>query len=241
MSKSKKNIVDPEEMINMYGADSIRWFMLSDSPPERDLEWTVDGIEGAWRFTQRLWRTVTQNLQHIAELGAEEPTEFSPVSSDLRRMTHQSIESVSRDIENFHFNAAVAQLYKFNNAVNGFKETAAAGDRWALREAIETLVMLVSPMMPHLAEELWVALGHNTLAAESPWPELKQQWLAADTVTMAVQIKGKLRDTLDVPVDMGKDEIENMALNLPKIKSLIDGAEIRKVIVVPGKIVNIVI
>ena len=109
------------------------------------------------------------------------------------------------------------------------------------RSITETLVMLVSPMMPHLAEELWVALGHNTLAAESPWPELKQQWLAADTVTMAVQIKGKLRDTLDVPVDMGKDEIENMALNLPKIKSLIDGAEIRKVIVVPGKIVNIVI
>ncbi|WP_138378832.1 leucine--tRNA ligase [Luteithermobacter gelatinilyticus] len=241
MSKSKKNVIDPSEIIDQYGADTARWFMLSDSPPERDLEWTEEGIEGAWRFTQRLWRLVIGNINKAAAAPLTEPATFSKQAQDLRRMTHQSIAAVEKDIEAFHFNAAVAQVYKFANAIAAFKTDGSEGDAWALREALVTIVQLCAPMMPHLAEEMWAELGGEGLVADAPWPKAREELMQESSVTIAVQIRGKLRDTMEVAKDMDKAELEKLALALPKVRSSIDGKEVRKVIVVPNKIVNIVV
>ena len=234
-------MIDPTEIIDQYGADTARWFMLSDSPPERDLEWTEEGIEGAWRFSQRLWRLVTGNIEAISGVGAEEPADFSKQAGDLRRMSHQSIAQVGKDIENFHFNSAVAQLYKFANAIGAFKSDSSDGDLFALREALFTIVQLCAPMMPHLAEEMWEQLGGEGLVTDAAWPAARAELMQESTVTIAVQVRGKLRDTMDVAKDMDKAEVEKLALELPKVKSSIEGQQIRKVIVVPNKIVNIVV
>ena len=240
MSKSKKNVVDPTEIIDQYGADTARWFMLSDSPPERDLEWTEEGVEGAWRFTQRLWRAVTGGLDGLRHI-ADEPDNFRPAARDLRRMTHVSIAAVARDIEDFHFNSAVAQIYKFSNAVSGFKSDDSDGDVWALREALTTLIQLSAPMMPHLAEELWQIMGHDGIVTDAPWPVARPDLMQENTVTIAIQVRGKLRDTIEVPKDMDRAEVEKIALASEKIQKAVGDAPLRKVIVVPNKIVNIVI
>ncbi|MFC7047716.1 leucine--tRNA ligase [Emcibacter nanhaiensis] len=241
MSKSKKNVIDPTEIIDQYGADTARWFMLSDSPPERDLEWTEEGIEGAWRFSQRLWRLVTGNIEATADVASDEPAAFSKQAQDLRRMSHQSIAQVGKDIENFHFNSAVAQLYKFANAIGAFDCDGSDGDLFALHEALVTIVQLCAPMMPHLAEEMWQQLGGEGLVTNAPWPVARAELMQESSVTIAVQVRGKLRDTMEVAKDMDKAEVERLALELPKVKSSIEGQEIRKVIVVPNKIVNIVV
>ena len=240
MSKSKKNVVDPTSIIDTYGADTARWFMLSDSPPERDLEWTEEGVEGAWRFTQRLWRTVSTNIEKDAA-SLSEPSDFSKQAKDLRRMTHMSISQVGKDIENFHFNASVAQLYKFANAISAFKPDGSDGDRFALFEAIRSIVLLTSPMMPHLSEEMWEMIGEEGLIADASWPDCREDLMQESSVTVVVQVQGKLRDKLEVEKDMDKAELEKLALASEKVNSFIDGKEIRKVIVVPNKIVNIVV
>ncbi|PCI32045.1 MAG: leucine--tRNA ligase [Alphaproteobacteria bacterium] len=250
MSKSKKNVVDPTEIIDQYGADTARWFMLSDSPPERDLEWTEEGVEGAWRFTQRLWRTVTTGMENLSQFvnvtlkfhgDIPEPSYFSKTAQDLRRMCHVSIEAIGRDIEDFHFNNCVAQIYKFSNAVGAFKSDNSDGDNYALSEALTTLVKLVAPMMPHLAEEMWQQFGHEGIVTDSPWPVAQEALMQVNTVTIAIQIKGKLRDTIEVAKDMDKAEVEKLALASEKIQKAIGDNTIRKVIVVPNRIVNIVI
>ena len=238
MSKSKKNVVDPDDIIDQYGADTARWFMLSDSPPERDLQWTEAGIEGAWRFTQRLYRMVQDGLDALAPVGTAVPADLSESALDLRRATHKTIKVVTGDIEELHFNKAVARLYEFANAVTAGAEGAGAPE--VLREALETLVLLVGPMMPHLAEELWRALGHERLVVDIPWPVADHGLTVDDTVTIAVQVNGKVRDTIDVPRDMGRADLEKMALENGKALKFIDGKTVRKVIVVPGRIVNIV-
>lgn len=240
MSKSKKNVVDPTAIIDAYGADTARWFMLSDSPPERDLEWTEEGVEGAWRFTQRLWRTVTSSLDE-EDISMEEPDDFSKASKDLRRMTHLSIDSIGKDIENFHFNAAVAQTYKYANAISSFKSDGSEGDKYALFEAIKTIILITAPMMPHLAEEMWTLIKGEGLISDAAWPIAKAELMQQSSVTIVVQVQGKLRDKLEVAKDMDKAELEALALSSEKVKAFIDGKEIRKVIVVPNKIVNIVI
>ncbi|MCF6215411.1 MAG: leucine--tRNA ligase [Emcibacter sp.] len=239
MSKSKKNVVDPTQIIDQYGADTARWFMLSDSPPARDLEWTEEGVEGAWRFTQRLWRTVTMGMEGLRDCG--EPAEFSKAAQDLRRITHVSIDSVGRDIEDFHFNNAVAQIYKFSNAVNGFKSDGSDGDIYALREALITLIQLTAPMMPHLAEEMWQMMGQQDIVTDAAWPVAQPELMQENTVTIAIQVKGKLRDTIDVEKDMDSAALEKLALATEKIKSAVGEHAIRKIIVVPNRIVNIVI
>mgnify|MGYP002639740423 CR=1 FL=1 len=241
MSKSKKNVVDPTAIIDTYGADTARWFMLSDSPPERDLEWTEEGVEGAWRFTQRLWRTVTSNINTAGSNMATIPSEFSKGAIELRRMTHLSISSVGKDIEDFHFNSSVAQTYKFSNAIAAFKSDDSAGDRFALIEALRSLILITAPMMPHLAEEMWVLIGGEGLVSDAPWPVAQAELMLETSVTIIVQVQGKLRDKLDVAKDMDKAEIESLALASEKVQNAIDGKEIRKIIVVPNKIVNIVI
>ncbi|MBL4802470.1 MAG: class I tRNA ligase family protein, partial [Emcibacter sp.] len=240
MSKSKKNVVDPTEIIDQYGADTARWFMLSDSPPERDLEWTEEGVEGAWRFSQRLWRTVTNGIEGLAEVTTT-PSDFSKAAQNLRRMTHVSIDTVGRDIEDFHFNNTVAQIYKFTNAISAFKSDGSDGDIFALREAITTVVQLIAPMMPHLAEEMWQEMGHQDLVTNCAWPTAQAELMQQNTVTIAIQIKGKLKDTIEVAKDMDKAEVEKIALPREKIQKAVGDNPIRKVIVVPNRIVNIVI
>jgi leucyl-tRNA synthetase len=223
MSKSKKNTVDPDEIVARYGADAVRWFMLSDSPPERDLPWSEAGIEGCWRFVQRLWRLFGQ---HDAGAAGEDKA--------LARKTHQVIAAVAEDIEALAFNKAVARIYELTSAI---EKAAPSADRNA---AIRTALQLAAPMMPHLAEEGWAALGQEGLVADAPWPEADPALLVEDEVTIAVQHKGKLRDTLTAPKGASKETLEALALASEKVQRSLDGAEVRKVIVVPDRLVNIV-
>jgi len=223
MSKSKKNVVDPEDIIRDYGADAVRWFMLSDSPPERDLPWSEAGIEGCGRYVQRLWR-----------LFGQYDTSASGEDKDLARKAHQTIAAVAEDIEALAFNKAVARLYELTSAAEKAKPSA---DR---NHAIRSLLLMASPMMPHLAEEGWAAMGGEGLAAETAWPEVDPALLVEDEVTIAVQHKGKLRDTLTAPKGAPKEDLEALALASEKVQRSLDGAEIRKVIVVPDRLVNIV-
>jgi leucyl-tRNA synthetase len=223
MSKSKKNTVDPDEIVARYGADAVRWFMLSDSPPERDLPWSEAGIEGCWRFVQRLWRLFGQS-----DAGA------SGEDKALRRKTHQTIATVAEDIEALAFNKAVARIYELTSMI---EKAAPSADR---NEAIRTVLLLAAPMMPHLAEEGWTVLGEQGLVADAPWPEVDPALLVEDEVTIAVQHKGKLRDTLSAPKGAPREQLEALALASEKVQRSLDGAEVRKVIVVPDRLVNIV-
>ena len=223
MSKSKKNVVDPDEIVARYGADAVRWFMLSDSPPERDLPWSESGIEGCWRFVQRLWRL-------FGQFEAAAPGDDKP----LERKMHQTVAAVAADIDALAFNKAVARIYELAGAVD---KAAASASRSA---AIRTLLLLIAPMMPHLAEEAWAQMGQPGLIADAAWPVVDPALLVEDEVTIAVQVKGKLRDTLTVPKGLPNPELEALALASEKVRRALDGAEIRKVIVVPDRLVNIV-
>ena len=228
MSKSKKNTVDPDAIVDQYGADAVRWFMLSDSPPERDLPWSAAGIEGCGRFTQRLWRLFGQ---YDAAAEGED--------KDLARKGAQTVAAVADDIEALAFNKAVARIYELTGAVEKAKPSATRS------ETIRHLALLVGPMMPHLAEQAWTQMGvakdAGGLIADAAWPEVDEALLVDDEVTIAVQVKGKLRDTLTAPKGAPKDELEAMALASEKVQRSIDGAEVRKVIVVPDRLVNIVV
>ena len=235
MSKSKKNVVDPRSIIDQYGADTARWFMLSDSPPERDLEWTESGVQGAWRFTNRLWRLVLGSLEQLAETGN---VSDRPGDDAMRRAIHKAIIAVSDDLDALRFNRSVARVYELANTLVIGKETVANS---TLREGLETLVRLVAPMMPHLAEELWQRLGHDTVLAEEAWPEADAGLAMDDGVTIAVQVAGKLRGTLEVPKGLDRLALETAALALENVQRAMNGKAPRKVIVVPDKIVNIVV
>ncbi|MDQ2878968.1 MAG: leucine--tRNA ligase [Pseudomonadota bacterium] len=227
MSKSKKNTVDPEPIVDQYGADAVRWFMLSDSPPERDLEWSEHGIEGAWRFVQRLWRLVENNATGIGDTGTGE-------DMALRKLVHRTTAGVAEAIEALQFNKAVALLYTLANAV---EKAPASRDR---RAAERTLLLLTSPMVPHLAEEAWAASGEDGLIADAAWPAVDPALLVDDEVTIAIQVNGKLRDTLVMPKGLARAEIETAALASDKVARILDGMSPRKVIVVPDRLVNIV-
>jgi leucyl-tRNA synthetase len=224
MSKSKKNVVDPDDIIAQYGADAVRWFMLSDSPPERDLPWTEAGIEGSWRFVNRLWRLFGE-----ADKGAEGQDKA------LDRKLHQTIDGVAKDIEALSFNKAVAKIYELTNAVEKAKPSASRS------AAIRALALLVAPMTPHLAEEAWADMGEEGLIAEAAWPDVDPALLVEDEVTIACQVMGKLRDTITVPKGTPKEELEKLALAAPNVVRTLDGASPKKVIVVPDRLVNLVI
>jgi len=240
MSKSKKNVVDPEHIIAEYGADTARWFMLSDSPPERDLEWSDAGVAGAHRFVQRLARMVGDAADELPAPGGAMPQAFGEQAMALRAAVHKAIDGVTGDIEAFHFNRSVARLHELANVVGGFAPADAA-DRWAQREALESLMLLVNPMMPHLAEEMWQTLGHTTLAADAPWPVADPALIVEDTVTLAVQVNGKLRAKLAMARDAAKGDVEAAALADENVQRAIGEMSLRKLIVVPNKIVNIVV
>jgi len=242
MSKSKKNTVDPDDIIAAYGADTARWFMLSDSPPDRDVIWTEEGVQGAWRFVQRLWRLVGE----IANVTGPQsrPATFGPEALAVRKAAHRALANVSDDIGRLRFNRCVAHIYEFANALSdaiGAIETVPADDlAWALREAGGILVRLFHPMMPHLAEECWAALGHKTLVATESWPELEADLLVENTITLPVQINGRKRADVTVPRDAGTAEIEAAVLALDTVQKALEGKIPKKVIVVPQRIVNVV-
>jgi leucyl-tRNA synthetase len=229
MSKSKKNTVDPDAILDRYGADAVRWFMLSDSPPERDLPWSEAGIEGSWRFVQRLWRLAS-------ELAEGSRSSWLGDASDpaLDRKLHRTIAAVAANIEQLSFNKAVANIYELTNAI----EKAPASR--ARAAAIEALILLVAPMVPHLAEQAWAALGREGLVADAAWPEVDPALLVEDEVTIAVQVNGKLRDTLTAPRGAPKDALEEMALASEGVVRTLAGKAPRKVIVVPDRLVNVV-
>ena len=243
MSKSKKNTVDPDDIIAAYGADTARWFMLSDSPPDRDVIWTEEGVQGAWRFMQRLWRLIGE----IAEIDAPKtrPATFGEPALVVRKAAHRALANVSEDIDKLRFNRCVAHIYEFANALSdaiGQIESAPAGDlAWALHEAGDILVRLFHPMMPHLAEECWAALGHKTLVATESWPKVEPELLVESTITLPVQINGKKRADVTIARDAEKSDIEAAVLALDAVKKALEGKSPKKVIVVPQRIVNVVV
>jgi len=242
MSKSKKNTIDPDDIIAAYGADTARWFMLSDSPPERDVIWTEEGVQGAWRFVQRLWRMIGE----IADVKtpAARPAAFGDAGLSVRKAAHRALANVSDDIARLRFNRCVAHIYEFANALSeaiGATEAAPAPDfAWALREAGDILVRLFHPMMPHLAEECWAALGHQTLVSAEAWPQVEPDLLVENTITLPVQINGKKRADVTVARDAGNADIEAAVLALDAVIRALDGKRPKKVIVVPQRIVNVV-
>ncbi|MDG2002312.1 MAG: class I tRNA ligase family protein, partial [Novosphingobium sp.] len=223
MSKSKKNVVDPDEIVAKYGADAIRWFMLSDSPPERDLPWSEAGIEGCARFVQRLWRLFDEYDPDV--IGEDR---------GLARKMNQAIASIGVDIEALAFNKAIAGIYEL---VSEVEKGAASVSR---SEAISALMLLVAPMMPHLAEEAWNRAGFEELISQSAWPIFDPALLVQDEVTIAIQVRGKLRDTIMVAKGLSDVELEALAMASEKVQRSIAGASVRKVIVVPNRLVNIV-
>jgi leucyl-tRNA synthetase len=234
MSKSKKNTVDPNDIIETYGADVARWFVLSDSPPERDVEWSEDGVRGAWNFQKKVWRIVeaTDASDHVPTVSA---TDAKGDALALRRSAHKALEKITAGIEAFRFNTSVAQIYELTNGLLKYK-----GQDAARMEALGILIRSIAPFMPHLAEECWDRLGGDGLVATATWPELDPAMLIEDEVTIPIQVNGKRRAEISVPKDMPKDEIEALALAEENIVKTVSGLTIRKVIVVPGRIVNIV-
>ncbi len=243
MSKSKKNTVDPDDIIASYGADTARWFMLSDSPPERDVIWTEEGVQGAWRFVQRLWRLVGE----IARIAAPKnrPADFGPDAVKIRKAVHRALANVTDDIARLRFNRCVAHIYECANALSevlGAAEITPSPDfAWALREAGDISVRFFHPMMPHLAEECWSALGHDTLVSTEAWPQVEADLLVENTITLPVQVNGKKRADITIARAAGKDEIEAAVLALDAVKKALDGKSPKKVIVVPQRIVNVVL
>jgi leucyl-tRNA synthetase len=246
MSKSKRNTVDPDDIIASYGADVARWFMLSDSPPDRDVNWTERGVQGAWRFAQRLWRLVSDAAEIAASAPAERPAEFGPTALAVRKAAHSALARVSDEIEKLHFNVCVAQIYEVTNtlsdAINEAAETPAVAPdlRWAIREAANILVQLFHPMMPHLAEQCFAVLGHDDLVAEASWPEVEPELLIEDTVTLPVQVNGKKRAEVTVSRTATNAEIEASVLALALVQRALEGKKPKRVIVVPQRIVNVV-
>jgi leucyl-tRNA synthetase len=232
MSKSKKNVVDPEQIIAEYGADTARLFMLSDSPPDRDLDWTEAGIDGAWRYVKRLWRlTILLDCPNT-------PRDKTADHVDLEILVHQTIDGVGSDLDKFHFNKAVARIRELTNLLEKLQSDLSDNQ---LRRALKVMVVLINPMMPHLAEEIWNVLDGNGLAADQPWPIAESRYLISETVTVAVQVNGKLRGTMELAKDCDQEIAKQQALNIDSVTAAMDGQAPRKVIVVPNRIVNVVI
>ncbi len=240
MSKSKKNVVAPAAIIDTYGADTARLFMLSDSPPERDLEWTEAGVDGAWRYINRLWRLVDEPKVALPAASEPKPAKLSPAAEALWRGAHKTIAAVSESLAEFRFNVAVAQIRTLTNDLEAL-DGKGPGEAWALRQGLDTAVRLIGPMIPHIAEELWQKLGHTEMLCHEPWPKADPALLVDETVTVAVQVNGKLRATVSLPRDASEAQAREVALAQPNVTTAMSGKPPRKVIVVPNRIINIVV
>ena len=235
MSKSKGNTVDPQEMIEEYGADTVRLFMMFAAPPEQSLEWNDSGVEGAFRFLKRLWRLVAEHVE-AGLPGALNVDSLDDNAKALRRKTHETIQKVSDDFGRRHtFNTAIAAVMELINDVSKFD-----GDAAVKHEALEAAVLVLAPITPHASHALWQALGHDEAVLNAAWPDVDESALVKDSIELVVQVNGKVRAKLEVPANADKDTVENLAKAEPNVQKFTDGKTIRKVIVVPGKLVNIV-
>ena len=247
MSKSKRNTVDPDDIIATYGADVARWFMLSDSPPDRDVIWSDERVQGASRFVQRLWRLVNETAEIAGKVAmpvpTAKPTAFGADALALRKAAHGALDKVSTGIEKLHFNVCLAYIREFSNALGEVLSRPgqpSADLVWAVREAAVILVQLFAPMMPHLAEECWTVLGQPGLVSEANWPQIERDLQVEDAVTLVVQVNGKKRGEVTVARTAQNPEIEAAVLALDAVKQALGGNAVRKVIVVPMRIVNVV-
>jgi leucyl-tRNA synthetase len=245
MSKSTKNVVDPQELIERYGADTVRMFCLFASPPERDLEWNDEGVEGAWRFLNRVWRLVEENRGILSSIRPYDGVQ--EISSDLRdihRKTHQSIKKVTEDIEDrFHFNTAISAVMELFNEVNQFLNTQETTDgAWSvIKEAVETMLILLHAIVPHITEELWSSLGHEESLVTIPWPSYREGALAKESRVVVIQVNGKVRSRMEVPISLAEEEIRQRALEDERIRRFVGDKAIKKLIVVQNKLVNVVV
>jgi leucyl-tRNA synthetase len=240
MSKNKGNVVDPQELIGKYGADTVRLFMMFAAPPEQSLEWSDEGVQGCFRFLKRFWNAVVEHTA-AGPVAALDPAALDDEQKALRRKTHQTIAKIDDDIGRRNsFNTAVAASMELLNAVNRFKDQAEQG-RAVVHEALEAVVLMLQPMTPHICHALWRELGHATPLIDQGWPQVDGSALELDTVELVVQVNGKLRGKVAVPADAARDAIEQAALQDANVQRFVDGKAIRKVIVVPGRLVNIVV
>jgi len=245
MSKSKGNVVSPDELVERYGGDTLRLYTLFIGPPEKDAEWDDRGIEGASRFLRRFWRRVYQRREVILsaqglECGIDE---MDAAERDLHRKTHDTIVQVTRDVDGaFHFNAAIAKIMELTNALD---ECELSGDsprprKVVYRNAVETIVLLLSPLAPHISEELWKELGHGESILRAPWPVADEAALVRKEIQIVVQVNGKVRGRIEVPADIPDDDLRALAIACPQVQSRLEGKTVQKVVIVPGKLVSIV-
>jgi leucyl-tRNA synthetase len=238
MSKSKGNTVDPQQLIDKYGADTVRLFIMFASPPEQSLEWSDAGVEGASRFLRRLWNQIATHLDK--PIPASAPHQLSPAEQTLRRQIHETIKKVSDDIgRRYTFNTAIAAMMELLNNLNRAKET--SQNPFIIQEGLEAVVLMLSPIVPHITQALWEALGHSELIIDAPWPQLDESALTRDEIEMVVQVNGKLRTHITVPINTDKPTLENTVLNEPKVQRFIAGKTVKKIIIVPQKLINVVV
>ena len=243
MSKSKKNVVDPDDIIASYGADTARWFMLSDSPPERDVIWTEAGVEGAHRFVQRVWRLILGVSGFLSDVDANPAKEGGALA--ISKAAHKTLQAVGNDIEKLAFNKAVARIYDLINQMAPSLNQISAGNAdaqtmSATKDAINILLAMLAPMMPHLAEEIWTRLGNTSMIGAEPWPQFDAELVADNEITLPVQINGKRRGEITVAKSADNSEIEGLVLTLDFVQNHLQGNSPKKIIVVPNRIVNIV-
>ena len=242
MSKSKGNVVDPNALIERYGADTARLFSLFAAPPEKDLDWSDQGVDGSYRFLNRVWRLVYDVLPVIGEAGSVNPDSLGADAKKLRRAVHKTIKKVSEDVEErFHFNTAIAAVMELVNAIQAFAAKDAPENVAVVREAVESVVRLLAPFVPHFAEELWSQLGHATVLEAAGWPGYDAAAVVDEEVTVVIQVNGKLRSKLTVAPDAKEEEVRAQALADDKIKPYLEGKDVKKVVYVPGKLVSIVV
>jgi len=239
MSKSKGNTVDPQQMIEQYGADTVRLFMMFAAPPEQSLEWNDAGVEGAFRFIKRLWRLVAEHVE-AGNAGPLDVSTLDDASKALRRKTHETIQKVSDDYgRRSTFNTAIAAVMELINEVSKFDANSDNGAA-VKHEALEAAVLLLAPIIPHAGHSLWQALGHDEAVIDASWPSVDETALVKDSIELVVQVNGKVRAKLNVPANADKEAVEALAMDEPNVQKFIEGNTVRKVIVVPGKLVNIV-
>ena len=240
MSKSKKNVVDPENIIKEYGADTARWFMLSDSPPDRDINWSISGINGAWRFTQKFWRVI-YNCKNIFDIElTNKPSEFNANSNQLRRNVHRYLKAITDSIDTFQMNIAVAKIHQLTSEIDNFKPSSTQ-EKWALKEALVILLRVTEPMMPHIVEECWELLWNRKSIIEENWPKYEGGLLIDNEVKIIVQVNGKKRGELNLPINTAELDVLNEALRLENVKKIVDTNKIKKQIYIDNKIINVVV
>ena len=240
MSKSKKNIIDPENIINDFGADAARWFMLSDSPPERDINWSLAGIKGAWRFTQKVWMIVLKNKDVFAGAIKIDDSGLSKEATNFQKSIHANLDEVTKSIEKFQMNVSIAKIYEIANSIGKFNPQN-KNESAVLKESLEILIRIIEPMMPHLAEECWLITGHQESIVFQPWPKAEKKLLVKDLATIIIQVNGKKRGEISITLNADEKEVFNKAKQISNVSDLIKNKSILRKIFVPNKILNLVV